>query len=80
MKITWIKSSKDTKSFKFFELLGADVYRVNDLEKVDDKINELVKNDYTTIVLTNEVAGCSESIIKKYRKDSNVKIIIAVEK
>ena len=70
MKITWIKSSKDTKSFKFFELLGA----------VDDKINELVKNDYTTIVLTNEVAGCSESIIKKYRKDSNVKIIIAVEK
>ena len=69
MKITWIKSSKDTKSFKFFELL-----------KVDDKINELVKNDYTTIVLTNEVAGCSESIIKKYRKDSNVKIIIAVEK
>ena len=70
MKITWIKSSKDTKSFKFFELLGADVYRVNDLEKVDDKI----------IVLTNEVAGCSESIIKKYRKDSNVKIIIAVEK
>ena len=64
MKITWIKSSKDTKSFKFFELLGADVYKVNDLEKVDDKINELVKNDYTTIVLTNEVAGCSESIIK----------------
>ncbi len=57
-----------------------EVYKVNDLEKVDDKINELVKNDYTTIVLTNEVAGCSESIIKKYRKDSNVKIIIAVEK
>ena len=80
MKITCIKSSKDTKSFKFIESIGADVYQINDLEKIDEKISELVKKKYKTIILTNEVAGFSESIIKKYRKNSEVKIIIASQK
>lgn len=77
MNISWIKGSNDKKSFKIFESFGMDVYKVNDLEKTDEKIKELVDKKYTTIVLSNEVAGFSQDIIKKYNKIENVNIIIA---
>lgn len=80
MKITWIKGDNDKRSFKMFENLGADVQTIEDLEKTDEKIKELVRNNYTTIIMTNEVAGFSESIIKKYKKNNNIKIIIAPSK
>lgn len=77
MSISWLKGSNDKKSFKIFESFGMDVYKVNDLEKTDEKIKELVDKKYTTIVLSNEVAGFSQDIIKKYNKIENVNIIIA---
>lgn len=77
MWISWLKSAKDSKSFKIFESFGMDVYKVDDLEKTDAKINELVNKNYSTIVVTNEIAGFSGDIIKKYRKSQNVNIIIA---
>lgn len=77
MSISWLKGSNDKKSFKIFESFGMDVYKVNDLEKIDEKIKELVDKKYTTIVLSNEVAGFSQDIIKKYNKIENVNIIIA---
>lgn len=77
MSISWLKGSNDKKSFKIFESFGMDVYKVNDLEKTDEKIKELVDKKYTTIVLSNEVAGFSQDIIKKYNKIKNVNIIIA---
>ena len=77
MAISWIKSSKDNKSFKVFKNLGMDVYEIDDLEKTDEKIRELVEQKYNTIVLTNEVASFSEDIIKKYDKTENINIIIA---
>ena len=80
MWISWIKSAKDNKSFKIFESLGMDVYKINDLEKTDEKINELVNKNYNTIIVTNEIAGFSEDLIKKYRKSQNVNIIIAPNK
>ena len=80
MRVSWIKSSKDNKSFKVFKGLGMDVYDVYDLEKTDDKIKELVDKKYSTIVLSNEVASFSEDIIKKYNKKNNVNIIIAPPK
>lgn len=80
MKITLLKSSNDDKSFKMFELLGVDVNKIDDLEKTDAKIKELVNDNYTTIIMTNEVAGFSESIIKKYSKTEDIKIIIAPPK
>ena len=49
---------------------------VND-EKTDEKIRELVDKNYTTIVVSNEVASFSEDIIKKYNRIENVNIIIA---
>lgn len=80
MKISWLKAKKDEKSFRFLKNMGMDVYELDDLEKTDEKISELVGNKYNTIILSNEVAGFSEDIIKKYGKDENINIIISKNK
>ena len=77
MAISWVKYSKDNKSFKLFKGLGMDVYEIDDLEKTDEKIKELVEQKYNTIVLSNEVASFSQDIIKKYNKMEDISIIIA---
>lgn len=80
MRFALLKGSNDKKSFKMFELFGAEVQEIEDLEKTDEKIKELVKSDYRTIVITNELAGFSESIIKKYNKQRDIRIIIVPPK
>ena len=56
--------------------MGFPVYEIKDLETVDNKIKELKENNYTTIIITSELAGFSEDIIKKYKKQKNFNIII----
>lgn len=80
MKFVLLKGSNDKKSFKFFEFFGAEVEQIEDLDKTDEKIKEYISKNYTTIILTNEVAGFSESIVKKYDKPKDIKIIIAPPK
>ncbi len=77
MKISWIKYEKDNKDFRIAERLGMDVYRIETPEEVDNKMSELVKENYKTIVLSNEVAGFSEDIIKKYQNNKDINIIIS---
>lgn len=77
MKISWIKYEKDNKDFRIAERLGMDVYRIQTPEEVDNKMQELVKENYKTIVLSNEVAGFSEDIIKKYQNNKDINIIIS---
>lgn len=77
MKISWIKYEKDNKDFGIAERLGMDVYRIETPEEVDNKMKELIKQDYKTIVLSNEVAGFSEDIIKKYQNNKDINIIIS---
>ena len=77
MGISWLKSSKNDKSFRIFKRLGMDVYEIDDLEKTDEKIKQLVDQNYTTIILSNELASFSEDIIKKYSESKNINIIIA---
>lgn len=79
MKISWIKY-KDDDSFKLFKNLGMDVYDLDDFDMVDNKLKELVDNNYKTIVLSNQVASFSEDIIKKYKKSEDISIIIAPNK
>ena len=79
MKISWIKY-KDDDSFKLFKNLGMDVYDIDDFDMVDNKLKELVDNNYRTIVLSNQVASFSEDIIKKYKKSDDISIIIAPNK
>ena len=76
MKISWIKYEKDINTFKMPERLGFDVFKLQDLEDTDKKINELVKNQYDTIIISNQVASSSQDIIKKYGKNENINIII----
>ena len=49
-------------------------------ETLTKKIEELINNEYRTIIISNDVASFSEDIIKKYNKDNNVKIIISIDK
>lgn len=79
MKISWLKSKNDNKSFRFQKNIGLDVYEIEDLEQTDYKINELAK-DYNTIVISNELASFSTDIIKKYTKNDEINIVIAKNK
>lgn len=80
MKISWIKYEKDNKDFRIAERLGMDVYKIERPEEVDNKMQELVNDNYKTIVLSNEVAGFSEDIIKKYQNNKDINIIISLRK
>lgn len=80
MKISWLKSANDTKSFKMIKNLGFDVYDIENLDDVDTRIDSLIKDNYSTIILSNEVAGFSSDILKKYQVDKDVNIIIAPSK
>lgn len=80
MAISWLKSINDNKSFKIFKGLGMDVYEIEDLEQTDKKIEELVEQKYSTIVISNELASFSEDIIKKYNRTEDINIIIAPSK
>lgn len=77
VKISCIKGKNDENSFKILKNFGADVYEIEDFEKTDDAIKQLVEKDYKTIWITNELAGFSEDIIKKYSKNTDINIIIA---
>ena len=57
-----------------------DVYELDDLERTDEKIKELVEKKYSTIVISNEVASFSQDIVKKYNKSNEVNIIIVAGK
>ena len=80
MKMSWIKYEKDNISFNVPEKLGFDVFKLQEPEQADNKIKELIDKRYDTIIITSEIAGFSEDIIKKYSKDRNINIIIARDK
>ena len=80
MKISLIKYANDAKSFSLPEKLGFDVFKLQDLEQTDKKIEELVKKQYDTIIVSNDVASFSENIIKKYSKNEEINIIISARK
>ena len=80
MKISWIKYEKDNRNFRIAEKLGMNVNRIQNPEEVDSKIAELAKNNYDTIVLSNEMAGFSQDIVKKYKENSDINIIISPRK
>ena len=75
MKITFIKYEKE-KNFKIPKLLGINVEEIKEPEQIDEKIEELKKQKYTTVVIPNELASFSENIINKYKYDNSLNIII----
>lgn len=80
MKISWIKQEKDNRNFQVAEKLGMNVYRLENPEEVDNTIKKLINENCSTIILSNEIAGFSEDIIKKYNKNNNINIVISPRK
>lgn len=76
MKISWVKQENDNENFITIEKLGMNVYKLENPEEVDNAIKQLISEDYKTIILSNEIAGFSEDIIKKYQNNNKVNIII----
>ena len=75
MKISFIKYEKE-KDFKIPKLFGMNVEEIKAPEQIDEKIEELKKQKYTTVVIPNELASFSENIINKYKYDNSLNIII----
>ena len=50
------------------------------LEKLNNKIDELIKSNYNTIIVSNDVAGLSEKINKEYLYNKNVNIVISKDR
>ena len=49
MKVSFIKYKNDSKSYKMAKGLGMDVFEIDSPELIDKKIEELEKDEYTTI-------------------------------
>ena len=77
MKVSFIKYEKD---YQLPKLLGMDIKEIKEPEEIDNKIKELKKQKYTTIVIPNELASFSQDIISKYKYDSTLNIVIVPSK
>lgn len=75
MKISFIKYKKE-KNFQIPKLFGMNVEEIKEPEEIDKKIEDLKKQNYTTVIIPNELASFSEDIISKYQKDNSLSIII----
>lgn len=75
--VSFIKYKKDENSFRFFKGFGFKVCEIEEPEQVDNTIKELMSKKYNTIIVSNEIAGFSEDIMKKYYNNQNINIIIA---
>ncbi len=80
MKISCVKAKEDKKSFRIAQSIGMDVYLVEQMEKVDEVLDDLIQKNYHTIFLSNELAGFSQKLMKDYYRDKKINIIIAKSK
>lgn len=80
MKMSLIKSKNDKESFNLAKSIGMNVIELDDNERIDDEIKKLIDLNCKSIVISNEVAGFSEDIIKKYKYDKNINIYITPSK
>ena len=79
MKISFIKYEKE-ENFRIPKILGMNIEEIKEPEQIDEKIEELKKQEYTTIIIPNELASFSEKIISKYKYDNSLNIIITPSK
>lgn len=80
MKISFIKYKEDKNRYKIAEGFGMEIVEINKPEEIDDKIEELKKQQYTTIVIPDELASFSEKLIKNYQYDPKINIVITPNK
>ncbi len=78
MKISFIKYKKE-ENYQIPKMLGFHIEEIKEPEEIDNKIEELKNQAYTTIIIPNELASFSQDIINKYQNDS-INIIITPTK
>lgn len=79
MKISFIKYEKE-ENFSIAKLFGMNIEEIKEPEQIDEKIEELKEQKYTTIFISDELASFSENIINKYKYDNSLNIIITPTK
>ena len=75
MKISFIKYEKE-ENYQIPKILGINIEQIKEPEQIDEKIEELKEQKYTTIVISDELASFSEKIISKYKYDNSLNIVI----
>ncbi len=72
----FLKYYKDKESFGFWKKIGMNVLELKEPEKIDEIIDNLDDRLPKTIILKDELASFSNSIISKYKNTQNLNIII----
>lgn len=72
----FLKYYKDKESFGFWKKIGMNVLEIKEPEKIDEIIDNLDDRLPKTIILKDELASFSNSIISKYKNTPNLNIII----
>ena len=80
MKVSFLKYKNDTSSYKIPKGLGMDVFEIENPEQIDNKLEELKNNNYTTIFIPSELASFSEKIVNSYKYSSQLNIVITPSK
>ena len=76
MKMIFLKCKNDTKNYRILKGFGFDVFEIDNPEQIDNKIEELKKNNYTTIFIPDELASFSEKLTENYKNDNQLNIVI----
>ena len=66
MKATFIQYKNDNKQYRLPQMLGIEINKIEEPEQIDLKIEELKNQEYTTIIIPNELASFSEKITNQY--------------
>ena len=80
MKISFLRYKEDAVSYKIPKGFGMDVFEIENPEQIDNKIEELKNNNYTTIFIPSELASFSEKLMNNYKYDNKLNIIITPSK
>ena len=76
MKASFIKSVNDKNNYLLAKGLGIEIVEIDNPENIDSKIEQLEKQDYKTIIIPNDLASFSQSIIHKYSNNTKTNIVI----
>lgn len=72
----YIKYKNEKKKIFLNESFGVEVIEIDDAEDIDNVLKKLSNEKDNTIFISDEMASFSEDIVKKYRRDKNIRIMI----
>ena len=72
----YIKYKNEKQKIFLNANFGVEVIEIDDAEEIDNVLKNISNKKRTTIFMSAEIASFSEDIVKKYRRDKNIKIMI----